>query len=211
MILPKSYLSYSAASLWYRSKSAFRSRYYLNAPSTSSPQTELGKELADLIKDNPNHPSIAHIPKLPIRDEGFTVDISGVPVLMYPDSLSLDGVPSFYEYKSGVEPWTQEKVDAHMQLKLYSLGIKEKYGAVQDVCTLFWLVTRMVDAVDSVRINGKQYDVVIGLPELTGEIITFETVVTEVERFRARQWIIQAAHEIQSDFIRYQKQHASTT
>jgi hypothetical protein len=208
MILPKSYLSYSAASLWYSSKSAYRSRYYYNAPSISSVQTDYGKEVADLLKAD--DPSVAHVPKLPIRDEGFTVDISGVPVLMYPDSLSIDGIPSFLEYKSGVDAWTQENVDNHMQLKLYSLGIKEKYGAVNDICKLLWLVTEMVDLTDPIYVNGKRYETTIQVPRMTGEINIFETVINDMERFRARQWIVGAAAEISADYKAFLKLSPST-
>ena len=206
MILPRPYISYSAASLWYQNKSAFRGKYYTpGSAGMSSVQMDFGKELADMIKDDPENPMVAHIPKYEIRDQGFTVSISDVPVLMYPDSLSLIGTPKFLEYKSGVDPWTQKLVENHMQLKLYSLGIKEQYGSVQDECTLFWLPTVMEDVTDGLRINGKQYGVTIQVPRLTGEIISFPCVVTEMERFRARQWIVQAAHEISADYQHHLK------
>jgi hypothetical protein len=207
MTLPRPYISYSAASLWYQNKSAFRTKYYTPGVGggLSSVQMDFGKELADMLKDDPENPVVAHIPKYEIRDVGFTVSISDVPVLMFPDSLSLIGTPKFYEYKSGVDPWTQKLVDNHMQLKLYSLGIKEQYGAVEDLCHLFWLPTVMTDVVDGLRINGKQYGVTIQVPRLTGEIISFPCVVTEMERFRARQWIVAAAHEISADYSNYLK------
>ncbi len=206
LTLPRAYLSYSAASLWYQNKSQFRSNYY--TPSgirTSSPQTDYGKEIADMLKDDPTNPIVAHIPSYEIKDVGFTVDISGVPVLMYPDSLSLIGTPKFYEFKTGVDPWTQEKVDDHMQLKLYSLGIKIKYGSVQDECTLFWLPTKMEDEIQETKINGKVYKVAFQVPKMTGEVIPFPCVITEVERYRAREWIVQAASEISADYQRYLK------
>lgn len=205
LLLPKSYISYSAAALWYSSKSAFRARYYLNIPGASNVQQEFGKEIADMLKDDPENPLIAHVPKLPIRDEGFTVDIEGIPVLAYIDSLSIEGTPSFIEYKSGVDPWTQSRCNDHMQLKLYSLCIREKYGAVNDICKLLWLVTEMVDLTDPIFINGKRYDTTIQVPRMTGEIITFETVINDIERFRARQWIIQAAAEISADYKAFLK------
>ena len=206
--LPRPYISYSAASLWFQSKSAYRSRYYFDAPPLSSVQMEFGKEVADILKSDPEHPSVANVIKYPIRDEGFTVSINEINVLMYPDTLSLDGIPSFREYKSsewieGKPSWTAEKVDAHMQLKLYSLGIMKKYGDVQDLCHLDWLVTKMVDEINQIKINGKQYDVAMPIPKLTGEVITFPCVVNDLERFRAAQWITQAAHEIANDFANY--------
>ena len=206
LTLPKPYLSFSAAKRWYDNKRLFRSKYYTQGGAhIGSVQMDYGSEVATMIKDDPENPVVAHIPKYEIRDVGFTVSISGVPVLMYPDSLSLIGTPKFYEYKSGVDPWTQKLVDNHMQLKLYSLGIKEQYGAVEDLCHLFWLPTAMEDATDGLRINGKQYGVAIQVPRLTGEIISFPCIVAEMERFRARQWITQAAYEISADFINYKK------
>ena len=208
MILPRPYISYSAATLWEQNKSAFRGKYYGNTPAgggISSVQMDFGKELADMIKDDPENPVVAHIPKYEIRDVGFTVSISGVPVLMFPDTLSIIGTPKFREYKSGVEPWDQKRVDNHMQLKLYSLGIKEQHGGVEDLCYLDWLPTVMTDITDGLRINGKQYGVTIQVPRLTGEIISFPCVVTEMERFRARQWIVQAANEISADYSNYLK------
>lgn len=209
--LPKPHLSYSAASLWYSSKPSFRNKYYRNAPSISNIPMEFGKETADLLKDNPDHESLRNVIKYPIRDEGFTVDVDDVPVLMFPDTLSLDGIPSFREYKTsewveGDPTWTQKKVDDHMQLKLYSLGIKLQYGDVQNVCHLDWLITRMIKHVDQVKVGGKVYDVPIELPQLTGEVKTFATVVDDSERLRARMWIVQAAHEISADYKEFLKQ-----
>lgn len=204
--LPKPHLSYSAASLWYTNKSQYRSNYY--TPSeirSSSPQTDYGKEIADLLKDHPDDPRVAHIPKYEIRDVGFIVDISGVPVLMYPDTLSIIGTPKFREYKTGVEPWTDKRVAEHMQLKLYSLGVKIKYGSVEDLCHLDWLPTEMVDEVQEQKINGRTYSVPFQVPRMTGEIISFPCVVTEVERYRAREWICQAAHEIAADYAKFLK------
>jgi hypothetical protein len=204
--LPKSYISYSAADLWYKNPSMFRAKYYYPCSfGMSSPQTDYGKYIADLIKDDPDHPLVAHIPKYEIRDEGFTIDISGVPVLMYPDSLSIIGKPRIYEYKTGVDPWTQEKADEHMQTKLYSLGVKEKYGDVDDLLHLLWLPTVMESHPETIRINGREYVSSFDEPHMTGEIVTFPVVVSEMERFRARQWIIQAAHEIQADYKKFKK------
>lgn len=206
MILPRDYLSYSAATCWYDNKPLFRAKYYgPHGAKISSVQMDYGGEIAEMIKNDPENPLVAHIPKYEIRDEGFTVDISGVPVLMYPDSLSTIGTPRLYEYKTGVDEWTQKKVDNHMQLKLYSLGIKEKYGSVEDLCHLLWLVTKMEPVTDGLKINGRQYGVTIDLPCMTGEVITFPCVVSDLERYRAREWICQAAFEISADYQNYLK------
>ncbi len=211
MTLPKPYISYSAASTWYENKPLFRSRYYYpSGASLSSPQMDYGKEVADLLKDFPDDPRVAHIPSYEVKDVGFTVNISGVPVLMFPDSLSLIGTPKFVEYKTaewieGKPAWTSQKVADHMQLKLYSLGIKEQYGSVQDECTLFWLPTKMEDEIQETKINGRVYKVAFQVPRMTGEVIPFPCVVTETERYRAREWIVQAAHEIAADFASYNK------
>lgn len=210
MILPRPYLSYSAIDLWYSSKAGYGKRYYEGQKTAPTIQQEYGSEIADLLKDDPENPLISFIPKLEIRDQPFVVDISGVPVMMIPDSLSLEPVPHFLEYKSGEwitdkPAWTQRDVDNHMQLKVYSLGIKEKYGAVMDECKLHWLVTGMVKEENMVKIGGKEYTVPVTLPKLTGQIISFNSVVTEIERFRARQWIVQGAFEIQADYKNYLK------
>ncbi len=211
MQLPKSYISYSAASCWYENKSLFRARYYTpSGASIGSVQMDYGKEIADLLKDFPDDPLIAHVPKYEVRDQGFTVLISDVPVLMFPDTLSLIGIPKFREYKTsewvdGRPSWTQKKVDDHMQIKLYSLGIKEQYGAVDDLAHLDWLPTKMQDVTDIIKINGKPYNSTIQLPKLTGDIISFPCVVTEMERYRAREWIVQAAHEIEADYKNFKK------
>lgn len=206
MILPRDYLSYSAATCWYDNKPLFRAKYYEpRGAKVSSVQMDYGAEVAEMIKNDPKNPLVAHIPKYEIRDEGFTVDVSGVPVLMYPDSLSIIGTPKFFEYKTCVKPWTQQEVDDHMQLKLYSLGIKEQYGSVENLCHLFCLMTKMEPVTDGLKINGRQYGVTIDLPRMTGEVITFPCVVGEVERYRAREWICQAAFEISADYQNHLK------
>ncbi len=206
MILPKPYISFSAAKCWYENKPLYRSKYYTpGGVYASSPQLDYGKEVADLMELNPDHLTVAHIPRYEIRDVEFRVEISGVQVLAKPDSLSLIGTPKFFEYKTASKPWTQEEVDASYQLKLYSLCIKEKYGSVQDECTLFCMPTIMIDEIQEMKINGRPYKVAFQVPRMTGEVIAFPTVVTEMERFRARQWIVTAAHEISADYQNFKK------
>lgn len=210
LILPRAYISYSAADTWYKNKDLYRARYYYpSGLSSSSVQMDYGKEVANLIKDFPDDPRVAHIPKYNIRDEGFTVDISGVSVLMYPDTLD-DKTFSIREYKTsewveGKPSWTQKMVDDHMQIKLYSLGVKIKYGAVNDLAHLDWLPTKMEDVTEEIIINGRPYKSTIQIPKMTGEVISFPCVVSEIERYRAREWIVQAANEISQDYSRYLK------
>jgi hypothetical protein len=221
MLLPRSYISYSAASLWYQNESAFRTKYYTPGVGggLSSVQMDYGKEIAEMLENDPENPLVAKIPKYQIRDKEFTVDISGVPVKVIPDTLDLTPVPRLREYKTGawefnektkkfdIPAWTQKKVDDWMQVKLYSLGVKIKYGFVDDLAHLDWLPTVMEDVIDGLKINGKQYGVTIQVPRLTGEIFSFPCVVTEMERFRARQWIVAAAHEISNDYKNFLKNH----
>lgn len=209
ILLPRDHLSYSAASLWYSSKSAFRKKYYENHRGFSSDATDYGKEIAEMLKNDPENPIVAHIPKYNLRDEGFVVNIDGIPVLMFPDSLD-DKTFSIREYKTGEwidgkPAWTQPKADAAMQIKLYSLGVKLKYGQVNNLAHLDWLITREIKYLDQIKIGGKMYEVPIEQFQLTGEIKTFSVNVTDIERFRARQWILQAAYEISADYKNYLK------
>jgi len=212
--LPKEYLSYSAISMWYSNKPGFRSRYYIKGSKggLSTPEMDYGKELADDLKDRPDAAHIAHVPKYEVRDEGFMVDVFGVRVLMYPDTLSLIGTPKFREYKSSVYDessltWTQKKVDEHMQLDIYSMGIKKKYGAVEDLCHLDWMVTEKVPEESVMRIGGHAVRADLLIPRITDKLITFERIVTEIQRYRAKEWIVQAANEIQEDYKKYLKEH----
>ena len=194
--LPKPYLSYSAMNLWLTNKDRYRKQYYEKVSSPSSPELRFGKRIADLLENKDK--SLDHIQQYPVPEQPLNVTIDGVPVLGFIDSFD-PTKQRFLEFKTGKQPWTQKRVDNHKQLDLYSLCIQEIYGSVTDLCHLIWMQTENVD-VKSVGLITHEDSHSI---QLTGEVHTFERVITQDERNAMRELLITCAREIHDDYSEY--------
>ena len=92
-----------------------------------------------------------------------------------PKTMTID------EYKTGRD-WSQQRADRHRQLDFYQLLIWLLYGKLADRIRLIWLPTR--------------FDIGIMAPELTGEIVTFDTMRTKQDAMRMASDTIKARAEI---------------
>lgn len=191
-------------SLWLKNKDDFRKRYYLNAPDRNSPEMDFGKAIAKLLEDS--DPSVAHVPRLPVPEQAFVVEIDEVPVKGYIDTFDPE-TKQFFEYKtghldrSGNVPWDMVKVRKHPQLTLYSLAIEVKYGSVENVCKLIWLETQFKKKKHTfagIELEGESREL-----ELTGRMEVFERDIKKWERTRMRKLIRKVAEEISNDFQTY--------
>lgn len=204
MKLPKKYLSYSQVSLWLFDKNKYRERYYQGVQERPSKELLFGSAVAKGLESK-----IIDIPgliQLPVQEEQINVEIGGVPFFAYIDQFDpLDF--KFREIKTsknrpdGTPGWTQKRVNEHMQLDIYSLLIEEKYGAVEDLCFLDCICTR--NKIKKMEFEGNTLESVSSEVELTGEIITFPRVITQIERDRMRALIPSIAREIEADFAKY--------
>ena len=192
-------ITYSYANAWYRNRDGFRRKYYHNEVPGFVPAFAYGSEISDLIKNEPNHPLFVNLPKYSSVDDEYKTVIGGIPFIFHPDMFE-PSTFSFREIKTGMRTtsgkpsWTQEKVNKHKQLDCYSLGIESVFGKVNELCHLDWLVK---DKTEVEILPGITTD---GPALFNGEVISFERVITADERYAAKEWLLQAYHEIVADF-----------
>lgn len=211
LLLPLGYLSHSAKTLWKSDKQSYRNKYYYrnNVSSLSSPEIDFGKNIAEQLETmNITNPMLKYfidsgqLPVYPVREHELRVTIEGVPLLGKLDMFH-PATLTFRDDKTGHKEWTQKIVDKHPQLPFYSLLIKEKYGSVNEQCYLDWMQTEMVNETNTIIINGTEYTSTIQVPQFTGHIELFERTITDMDRFRELQDIVQCAHEISADYKRF--------
>lgn len=119
--LPKPYLSYSAISSFMSYPADFRARYYENKPMIVTPELAFGKRIGELLEHNDE--SMKHVLRYDTAEQELKFEVDGIPILGYIDTF--DSVKhKVGEYKTGKTPWTQARVNKHLQLDIYSLGVE---------------------------------------------------------------------------------------
>lgn len=202
--LPKKYLSYSAIDTFLKRPAEFRKRYYENAPMVVTPELSFGKMIADRLENR--HESVAHIKQYPKPEQQIKVNIGGVPIFGFIDSYDPE-TRSFLEYKTGRKPWTQTRVDKHLQLDIYSLAIEEIFGSVTDECELIWMETAKVE---KPQVGLVAHEDSYGI-ELTGKVNSFPRTITKGDREATRQLIVSVAEAISKDYTKWQEERSVAT
>lgn len=196
LVLPKPYLSYSQIDLWLRSPVQYKKRYFENQQTPTTPELRFGSHIGKLLEDN--HKSVSHIRRFDIPEQPLNVTIDGVPFMGFIDTFD-SMKKQIGEYKTGVVPWTQERVNTHKQLDLYSLAVQELFGSVHETCYLVWLPTRKVKPKTKGLISHEDSHSI----ELTGEVVEFERIITQDERDFARKLLVRVANEISEAYQEY--------
>jgi hypothetical protein len=192
MIRQKEYLSWSQYSLWTKSKREYWKRYGLGEDRSQNKFFEKGRELANALEydDDGSFSSdellsvvLENVPKLHYMEHKVEVELSnGEKLLSYLDSCDFVGW-EFYEYKTGKEPWTQERVLAHEQLLFYALSLFIKSGRTTiPTCKLFWIETEQTE-------EGLKY---------TGLVESFERNFSELEIETFEATLIKAIDDIEA-------------
>lgn len=213
LVLPKDYLSYSALSLWQRDPDGYRRRYYDGDPYVVTPYTEFGNKVGKSLETgNLFDPVLEKVPRYSHPEHKIEVDIAGVPFLMYLDSFDPSTL-EVLEYKTGIigpkgrEPWDRVTVRKHIQLPIYTLGVKKKYGDYHPNIKLVWMETKwsvvdheihFQDQVLSERRRGLK---------LTGRVEIFDREIAEWELDRMEKLIRTAAEEISQDYLSWKKKN----
>lgn len=202
--LPKSYLSYSALSLWKRDPIAFRAKYYDGMTQPETRYTLFGSEVHKLIEAG----GMTHVPRYKKAEYPIEVLIDGIPVMGVLDSFC-PTKKAFLDYKTGIRlangsaRWNAVEVQKLDQLPFYSLLIKEKYGTVQATSKLVWLETMWVPSKKILEFNGVALEHFDNELALTGVVEVFKRRIDEHERMRMRSWIIESAKEISEDYASF--------
>lgn len=191
--LPKPYLSYSAINTFLTNPSDFRKRYYENKQLLVTPELLFGKKIGEMLEHGDE--SLAHITHGDVAEKELKFEVDGVPILGYIDSFRSED-KYIYEFKTGKTPWTQGRVEKHLQLDIYSLGVEVLEGCVSDECTLIWMETERVNKPVGGRVvHGQEYTI-----QFTGKVREFTRVITKEDRANAYDTIIRVAQDISEDY-----------
>lgn len=208
--LPKPYLSYSCINSFLTNPSEFRTRYYENKQLPITPELTFGKHVGEMVEDiiktkgdvtektyseYTNGGTTVLIPHGNIAEKELKFEVDGVPILGYIDSF-LTNKNYIFEMKTGKTPWTQSRVNSHLQLDIYSLGVETLEGKVNDECVLVWLETRKVEK----PLNGRCSHAHAYEIEFTGKVKEFTRTITREEREAAYNTIIRVAQDISEDY-----------
>jgi len=191
----RTYFSWSQYSLWKSSKLSFYKKYCLGDHDLHLPAFDKGKEFADYretgeIPHYVEDPLLAAvsktIPRLDISEMKIEVNLGEIPLLSYIDECKED-LKEFAEFKTGRDPWNQNKVNLHEQLDFYATCIYLKSGEkIIPKCKLYWIETEEI--------------IVLGEKKLmyTGVVETFERTFTEDEIISMAAKIFQADLDIKN-------------
>lgn len=199
--LPKHHLSYSAIDMWLKYPEKYREKYYKGIEQYVTPELSFGKKIADLLEVGDE--SVKHVRRYPVAEKMFDLVIDEVPVFGFMDSFDPDTC-SILEFKTGKTPWTQKRVDEHLQLDLYSLAVECMYNRVDDHTMLVWMETERVDRPSGGRISHSD---AYGI-RLTGKVTEFHREITKHDRLAMRRLLRSVAEDISEDYTSYQSRTA---
>ena len=192
-VLPKPYLSYSAINTFLTNPTDFRKRYYENIQLPVTPELLFGKRIGELLEHDDS--SMKHVLRYDTAEFELKFVVDGIQILGYIDTY--DSVKhKVGEYKTGKTPWTQGRVEKHLQLDIYSLGVEMITGSVDDECVLVWMETERVDRPKGGRVvHGQEYAI-----QFTGKVREFVRVITKQQREEAYNTIVRVAQDISEDY-----------
>lgn len=130
------------------------------------------------------------LPIYPIHEFEIKVEVCGVPILSYLDGDDPEN-NEFGEYKTGIHPWTQSKVQKHDQLTFYAMAKRAKEGKMPERCNLHWIETTEESA------NEPDFWTEVDKPiSVTGRIETFVREFDERELDRMENELVKVALQI---------------
>ena len=187
--LPKGYLSYSQITLWQSNPGQYKKIYFDNREElkTGNISMEYGKVVANALEhgiqtDNLlTDSAILLLPKYDLADQEFEAEFKTkygwLKILIKPDTMDSKTF-AFREYKTGKYPWTQEKADNHLQLKIYATGIYIKHKILPPSIYLDWIETE--DFNGEIRPTGKLISFPVTLSKM--DIVKTISLVTNVAK-----------------------------
>jgi hypothetical protein len=165
IITPRPYLSWSQLSLWEKSPYEY-AKHYIYGATINNPHIELGKKLAEVlekgwedeedfdIKNLDIELARILLPTYPEKEVELKAEVDGVPILGKLDGFDRDRL-IIGEYKTGIQEWTQERVDNHGQLTFYALLVYLNFGKLPSQINLYWIPVRY-DGYDIVLSDNTQ-------------------------------------------------------
>ena len=200
MILPKPHLSFSQITMWLTAKESYRKNYYPKIPPLfhSNVYMRYGNEVTEAMERK--EPWVSFIPCYDTFELPLLIDIDGVMIKAFIDNIDMKTL-RFREQKSAMTSWSENKINKHIQLDIYSLLLQEKYGKITEKCSLVWVETQKVEAkpviMDGIELTG------LGVApklKLTGKFKETERIITSEDRGKMRALIGKVAKEISEDY-----------
>ena len=187
IILPKTYLSWSAMNCYMSNPARFRKEYFEGAPRLDTKYLRFGKGIAEMIEEGKHRQLLPGLPTYPIPEYEIRVNVLGVPILSYLDGYDPER-NVFLEYKTGTQLWDLARVIKHDQLLMYAVALKYHTGKMPKFCDLIWIKT---------RVGGLPMDDFWheneGIVNCTGEIVSFHREFSEKEIERMEKQILKVA------------------
>jgi len=191
--LPKGYLSYSQYSLWNQSPERYAALYFDKREEMrfDNDGMRYGKEVANALEkgvetgDLRTDAAMLLLPKYDVADEEITAefktDYGWLKLLGRPDSFDSKTL-SFYEYKTGISPWTQNKASKHFQMQFYAMMIYIIHKRVPPHSELIWIETEK-DMNGATRPTGviKRFPVEISLSSVMDTMAKVTKTAHEIE------------------------------
>ena len=113
-------LSWSAISSFEYDKEQWYKKYVLGEPQHETAELKFGKEFATSIEDGTCQ--YMHLFKVQSKvEKEFKCMFGKIPLIGFADSFCEITDRKLEEYKTGVKPWDQKRVDQHGQLTMYLL------------------------------------------------------------------------------------------
>lgn len=166
--LPKPHLSWSQIDLWNRSPQEYARKYFYGEEGFINSAMVYGKKFAEAMEGGEVEDEIMRlttiaVPRYPISEYRLTAKLKteagDIPLVAYLDTAFDPPSEGLREYKTGVRPWTQKKVDNHKQLTIYALMVYLNENKLPSKMFLDWIETENVGGEISV----------------TGKIVSFQT------------------------------------
>ena len=138
--------------LFERSKERWKEKYLFDMETRSNSGQDYGRKMADglehdeLTGDVVLDLVVAQIPKLEVMEFELNAELSHgkkrEPIKLFSrlDTANRD-LSAFKEYKTGLEPWTQTKVDNSGQITFYATGAYLKTGKLTEDIELVYVPT----------------------------------------------------------------------
>jgi len=190
LILPKTYLSWSAMSCWMSSPGRYRREYFEIGKKLDTKYLRFGKGIAEMIEKGTYKELLPELEVYDKREYEIRTDVCGVPILSYIDDYDPTN-NIFREKKTGKIPWTQAKVIKHGQLLFYATALKHSIGKMPEYCYLDWIETKeeALEVDDFWRENERAV-------QITGKIKSFYREFDSREIERMEKLIVKSAKEI---------------
>jgi len=135
-------LSWSQLSSFTWDKEQWYQSYILGNRTPANKQMLFGSKIGKMLELDPNYLS-RQIPRLGTMEYAYAVKFNGFRMIGYADSQNEKTNTEMDEYKTGVAPWTQKRVDEHGQLTMYAMMnmIQNQVQPEDLTMRLYWLPT----------------------------------------------------------------------